>query len=69
MIILLPLLMAYSLIGETAHEWLGLFMFLLFILHHSMNPACIGAFRRQTEPISAVPMQFVQSQQYRIVYP
>ena len=39
MIILLPLLMAYSLIGETAHEWLGLFMFLLFILHHSMNPA------------------------------
>lgn len=39
MIILLPLLMAYSLIGETAHEWLGLFMFLLFILHHIMNPA------------------------------
>ena len=39
MIILLPLLMAYSLIGETAHEWLGLLMFLLFILHHSMNSA------------------------------
>ena len=39
MLILLPLLMAYSLIGETAHEWLGLSMFLLFILHHIMNPA------------------------------
>ena len=39
MLILLPLLMAYSLIGETAHEWLGLSMFLLFILHHLMNPA------------------------------
>ncbi len=39
MLILLPLLMAYSLIGETAHEWLGLTMFLLFILHHIMNPA------------------------------
>ncbi len=24
MLILLPLLMAYSLIGETAHEWLGI---------------------------------------------
>lgn len=39
MLILLPLLMAYSLIGETAHEWLGLAMFLMFILHHIMNPA------------------------------
>ena len=39
MLILLPLLMAYSLIGETAHEWLGLAMFLLFILNHIMNPA------------------------------
>lgn len=39
MLILLPLLMAYSLIGETTHEWLGLAMFLLFILHHIMNPA------------------------------
>ncbi len=39
MLILLPLLMAYSLIGEKAHEWLGLTMFLLFILHHIMNPA------------------------------
>ena len=39
MLILLPLLMAYSLIGETAHEWLGISIFLLFILHHIMNPA------------------------------
>ena len=39
MLILLPLLMAYSFIGETAHEWFGLAMFLLFILHHIMNPA------------------------------
>ncbi len=39
MLILLPLLMAYSLIGEAEHKWLGLAMFLLFILHHIMNPA------------------------------
>ena len=34
---LLPLLMAYSLIGEAVHEWMGIFMLLLFILHHALN--------------------------------
>lgn len=37
MTVLLFLLMAYLLVGETAHEWLGLAMFLLFILHHVLN--------------------------------
>lgn len=39
MVILLPLLMAYSLIGESAHEYLGIAMFLLFVVHHIMNAA------------------------------
>lgn len=34
--LLLPL-MAYSLIGETAHEWLGLMMYILFLGHHALN--------------------------------
>lgn len=34
---LLPLLMAYSLIGETAHEWIGTSMLLLFVAHHILN--------------------------------
>lgn len=34
---LLPLLMAYTLVGEAAHEWLGLAMLLLFIAHHALN--------------------------------
>lgn len=34
---LLPCLMAYTLIGETVHEWLGLTMFLLWITHHILN--------------------------------
>lgn len=34
---LLPLLMAYTLVGEVAHEWLGLAMLLLFIAHHILN--------------------------------
>ena len=37
MTVLLFCQMAYMLIGETAHEWLGAAMFLLFILHHILN--------------------------------
>lgn len=37
MIILLPLLMSYALIGEVLHEWLGIAMFTAFILHHILN--------------------------------
>lgn len=37
MLVLLPLLMAYSLVGETAHEWLGAFMCLMFVGHHILN--------------------------------
>ena len=37
MMALLPLLMAYSLLGEAAHEWLGIAIFALFVLHHILN--------------------------------
>lgn len=37
MLVLLPCLMAYSLIGETAHEWMGIAIFLLFLIHHGLN--------------------------------
>lgn len=37
MTVLLLLLMTYSLIGEAAHEWLGVGVFLLFVLHHILN--------------------------------
>ncbi len=30
-------LMAYELIGQAAHEWLGIGMFVLFIAHHILN--------------------------------
>ena len=39
MTLLLPLLMAYSLVGEAAHEYLGIGMFLLFVIHHILNIA------------------------------
>ncbi|MFQ9526122.1 MAG: DUF4405 domain-containing protein [Eubacterium ramulus] len=38
-VLLLPLLMAYSLVGETAHEYLGIGMSLLFVAHHILNVA------------------------------
>ena len=33
----LLLLMAYELIGQAVHEWVGIGMFVLFVLHHILN--------------------------------
>ena len=43
MTVLMPLLMAYSLIGETFHEIIGTLIFILFILHHMLNRKWSGA--------------------------
>ena len=37
MVTLLPILMAYSLIGENIHEVIGVCVFVLFIAHHVVN--------------------------------
>ena len=37
MVCLLPMLMAYALIGEKFHEIIGTVMLVLFILHHIIN--------------------------------
>lgn len=37
MTLCLFLLMTYELIGQAAHEWIGIGMFFLFILHHILN--------------------------------
>ena len=39
MVLLLPLLMAYSLVGEAFHEVVGSLMLVLFIIHHWLNRA------------------------------
>lgn len=41
MTVLLLLLMGYSRVGETAHEWLGIAMFALFTAHHILNRSWI----------------------------
>lgn len=37
MTVALLLLMTYELIGQAAHEWIGIGMFALFVLHHVLN--------------------------------
>lgn len=37
MMVLLLLLMPYSMIGESFHEWCGIVLFLLFLVHHILN--------------------------------
>ena len=40
------LLMAYGLVGEAAHEWIGMGMFALFVAHHVLNRRWINAVPR-----------------------
>ena len=42
MTVILLLLMAYELIGQAVHEWLGIGMFLLFVVHHILNSKWSG---------------------------
>lgn len=42
MTVMLLLLMAYEMIGQAAHEWLGIEIFLLFVIHHILNRKWCG---------------------------
>lgn len=46
MIVLLLLLMAFERVGCMAHEWLGLTLFFLFIVHHALNRRRLQALLR-----------------------
>lgn len=46
MTLALLLLMAYGLVGEAAHEWIGMGMFALFVAHHVLNRRWINAVPR-----------------------
>jgi len=43
MTVMMPLLMAYSLIGELFHEITGSLIFVLFIIHHILNRKWYGS--------------------------
>ena len=46
MTLALLLLMAYGLVGEAAHEWIGMGMFALSVVHHVLNRRWIQAVPR-----------------------
>ena len=49
----LPFLMTYSLLGEEAHEWLGVLMLILLVIHNLFNAKWYGrlmAGARRTAP-------------------
>lgn len=46
MTLALLLLMSYQLVGEKAHEWIGMAMFLLVIGHHVLNRRWMGNITR-----------------------
>ena len=51
MVALLPVLMAYSLVGEAFHEIAGTLMLCLFLTHHRLNRAWLrGLFRGRYTP-------------------
>ena len=51
MVVLIPVLMAYSLVGEAFHEIVGTLMLCLFLMHHWLNRAWLrGLFRGRYTP-------------------
>ena len=42
MTVALMFLMTYEMIGQALHEWLGIGMFLLFVIHHVLNRRWFG---------------------------
>ena len=54
MTVLLLLLMARQITGESAHEWLGAGMFVLWIAHHALCRNWYGRLRKGTYPPARV---------------
>lgn len=51
----LLLLMPYELVGDAAHEWIGIGMFVLMILHHMLNRAWLcSLFKGRYTPVRIV---------------
>ena len=46
----LLLLMAFELVGRQAHEWIGIAMFVLFVVHHILNRKWTGHLLRGKYP-------------------
>lgn len=47
MTIVLLLLMPYGLLSEKYHEWIGMGMFILFVIHHVLNRKWLSNFKKR----------------------
>ena len=59
MLMTMPFLMAYMLVGEKLHEWLGTGIFILFILHHVLNFRWIKNLFRNKYTVSRITKTLV----------
>ena len=57
MTLLVLVLMAYSVTGQEIHEWMGVGMLLLFLLHHGLNAAWLRSLTKGRY----TPMRILQS--------
>ena len=51
MSVLLLLLMTYELIGQEAHEWIGIAAFALFVFHHIVNRSWLKNIFAENTPL------------------
>lgn len=58
MTICLLMLMAYSLVGEKAHEWIGMAMLILFVTHHILNRKWIAGVLKENTHCFALSRRF-----------
>lgn len=54
MTVLLLALMAYSVTGQAIHEWMGIALFVLFIIHHLLNLQWLRAIGKGRYPLARI---------------
>ena len=65
----LLLLMAFELVGRQAHEWSGIVMFVLFVIHHILNRKWTSSERKiSTHPHPSDASGSTDSDLYDVFY-
>lgn len=54
MTVLLLVLMAYSVTGQAIHEWMGIALFVLFMIHHLLNLQWLRSVGKGCYPLARI---------------
>ena len=54
MTVLLLVLMAYSVTGQAIHEWMGIALFVLFMIHHLLNLQWLRSVGKGRYPLARI---------------